>query len=187
MIWCFQSSICFDGSAASFKLFLLYHFISEPLFTDNNFKKSCCSRMGSFLFSRCLFCRNEYFSLPFLPFLSPILAFLNPEICFTYFLFCFILSCEQIFCDWDAVLMNLLSFCGWDLFFLVAAYWGSVTVSHFAVIPDEEWVSLILGKWGRKECGYVSCVWIFWAFSLLFSQVWTVITLAKECTGITSS
>lgn len=104
---------------------------------------------------------------------------------FTYFLLCFILSCDQIFCGWDAVLMSLFSFLLW--FFLVAACWESVTVSHFAVIPDEEWVSLILEKWGRKGHGYVSCVWIFWAFSQRFSQVWTMIILLKEHIGITSS
>lgn len=133
----------------------------------------------------------EMNTFPFLSFLfslSPILAFLNPEICLhisCFASFCHVnrYSVTEMQCWW----IFLLSFCGWDLFFLVAAYWESVTVSHFAVIPDEEWVSLILGKWGRKECGYVSCVWIFWAFSLLFSQVWTVITLAKERTGVTSS
>ena len=173
-------------------LFNFSHFIISslsPCSLITVLKNPALTEWEAFFFFRLSFLQKWILS-PSFPFfsLSPILSFLNPEICLhisscASFCHVTIYSVAEMQCWWAC----LLSFYGWDLFFLVAACWESVPVSHFAVIPDEEWVSLILEKWWRKGHVYVSCVWIFWAFSLHFSQVWTVIILLKEHVGITSS
>ena len=103
-------------------------------------------------------------SLPFFPFSLP----LSYDM-FTYFLFCFILSCKQIVCLLRCSVGESLSFFPSVVetyLFSVGCYVLRISCPfRFALTPGEEWDGLIVGNERREGLGSVSCVKMFCDFS----------------------